>query len=302
MAESKEAAVKLERILVGVDFGEASMQAATWTARSFAPGAQLVLVHAIHVPEPPGLLAGLYPPAERTLETAKAGAEQKLRELSRAIATGLVWPEVRVGSPEAALAQVAAEYGVDLVVVGRRTERSGIRDRLGSTPERVLRRTRLPLLLAAPAREGPPRRLLAAIDESAVAARVLEWTELLLARDEAATARLVHSVSPLPPLAEDAALTTPPTADGMTAGERARAREASRWLETRRSAMSYSDRVETLVQIGRPATVIVAEATRGDFDLVVLGTHGRGALGRLAFGSVSEEVLRAAPCPVLVVE
>jgi nucleotide-binding universal stress UspA family protein len=38
-----------------------------------------------------------------------------------------------------------------------------------------------------------------------------------------------------------------------------------------------------------------------DFDLVVLGTLGRSALGKLFIGSVAERVTRYAPCPVLVV-
>jgi nucleotide-binding universal stress UspA family protein len=38
-----------------------------------------------------------------------------------------------------------------------------------------------------------------------------------------------------------------------------------------------------------------------EIDLLVLGTHGRGGLKKLALGSVAEEVLRVAPCPVLTV-
>ena len=59
------------------------------------------------------------------------------------------------------------------------------------------------------------------------------------------------------------------------------------------------DQVETRVVRGRPAEVIVAEATPG--DLVVIGTRARGDIERLFLGSVAERVLRAAPCPVLVV-
>lgn len=291
---------KLDRVLVGVDFGESSRAAAEYVARAFAPGAELVLAHAIHVPAPPGFLSGIYPPADRVVAAARAGAEQKLRELGGAIATGLVWPEVRVGSPEEALAGVARDYRVDLVAVGPRTERPGIRDRLGGTPERVLRHTRLPLLLAVPAGGEPPRRILAAVDGSAATRRVLAWMELLMSRHGAA-ATLVHAVSPLPPLAEDASLTNPLAANGTTAGTRARSLEAGRWLEEQRSALAHRDRIDTTVLVGRPATTIAAAASRGAYDLVVLGTHGRGALGRLAFGSVAEELLRAAPGPVLVV-
>ena len=39
----------------------------------------------------------------------------------------------------------------------------------------------------------------------------------------------------------------------------------------------------------------------GDFDLVVMATHGRGGAARLMMGSVADKVVRAAPCPVLTI-
>ena len=53
---------------------------------------------------------------------------------------------------------------------------------------------------------------------------------------------------------------------------------------------------------GDAADEIVRLAAEGDFDLVVMGTHGRGGLARLVMGSVAERVLRAAACPVLTVK
>ncbi len=50
---------------------------------------------------------------------------------------------------------------------------------------------------------------------------------------------------------------------------------------------------------GEPAEEIVRYARRHDVDLIVCGTHGRSGLNRLLMGSVAEQVLRAAPCPVL---
>jgi len=49
------------------------------------------------------------------------------------------------------------------------------------------------------------------------------------------------------------------------------------------------------------ASAIVAYARRVDAGTLVLGTHGRRGLDRFRLGSVAEAVLRAAPCPVLVV-
>ncbi len=50
-----------------------------------------------------------------------------------------------------------------------------------------------------------------------------------------------------------------------------------------------------------PAAAIVAYAREASIDLVVLGTHGRGAVAHLLMGSVAERVVRTAPCPVLTV-
>ena len=47
------------------------------------------------------------------------------------------------------------------------------------------------------------------------------------------------------------------------------------------------------------AEAIVAYARDVDADLIVMGTHGRSAVGRLLLGSVAEQVVRTASCPVL---
>jgi nucleotide-binding universal stress UspA family protein len=52
---------------------------------------------------------------------------------------------------------------------------------------------------------------------------------------------------------------------------------------------------------GSPAFAIVDYAAEHDIDLIVMGTHGRGALAHVLMGSVAEKVVRLAPCPVLTV-
>jgi nucleotide-binding universal stress UspA family protein len=51
-----------------------------------------------------------------------------------------------------------------------------------------------------------------------------------------------------------------------------------------------------------PALTIVEYARDIGADLLVLGTHGRGAMAHLLMGSVAERVVRLAPCPVLTVK
>lgn len=60
-------------------------------------------------------------------------------------------------------------------------------------------------------------------------------------------------------------------------------------------------RVTFLVWDGEPGPSIVAAAASEQADMVIVGSHGRGAVGRLVLGSVSDHVVRHAPCAVLVV-
>ena len=59
---------------------------------------------------------------------------------------------------------------------------------------------------------------------------------------------------------------------------------------------------EHRLMIGSPATAIVEMAERENADLIVMPTHGRTGLLRLLMGSVAEEVVRKAKCPVLTVK
>ncbi|MDA1000148.1 MAG: universal stress protein [bacterium] len=52
---------------------------------------------------------------------------------------------------------------------------------------------------------------------------------------------------------------------------------------------------------GDPASDIVQFAGAGEFDLIVMGTHGRNGVSRMVIGSVAEKVIRTAPCPVFVI-
>ena len=56
-----------------------------------------------------------------------------------------------------------------------------------------------------------------------------------------------------------------------------------------------------VVTSNRAASAIVEFARRAGVDLIVMGTHGRGAVAHLLMGSVAEHVVRTAPCPVLTV-
>lgn len=61
-------------------------------------------------------------------------------------------------------------------------------------------------------------------------------------------------------------------------------------------------RVETRQLQGVPAWEIVEFARTGNFDLIVMSTHGRTGIGHALMGSVAEKVVRTAPCAVLTIK
>ena len=59
--------------------------------------------------------------------------------------------------------------------------------------------------------------------------------------------------------------------------------------------------VQSISKVGPIADTIIKEAQEGKFDLIAMGTHGHGALGRLVMGSVSSQVLAGCTIPVLLI-
>ena len=69
-------------------------------------------------------------------------------------------------------------------------------------------------------------------------------------------------------------------------------------LAPRRGRVAFG---ETRIIDGDPRDVVLGVARELAADLIVIGTHGRRGLSRLLLGSVAEDIVRRAPCPVLAV-
>jgi universal stress protein A len=67
------------------------------------------------------------------------------------------------------------------------------------------------------------------------------------------------------------------------------------------SGLLPDDKVHSTVLGGTPYASVLAALEDGDFDLVVMGTHGRTGLSHVLLGSVAERVVRHAKVPVLTV-
>ena len=61
------------------------------------------------------------------------------------------------------------------------------------------------------------------------------------------------------------------------------------------------DTEKIFVQVGQPAERIIATAQQGNYDLVIMGTHGHSKLDNLMLGSVARDVVHGCPVPVMVI-
>lgn len=291
--------MKIETVVAGLDFRGAGMAGARWAARHLAP-ARLRLVHAVHLPHPPKFLAGLYGDEEQLVLSARDGARARLEEFADQLErdTGVpVDSEVRIGRPAEQIAEVVESLRADLVVVGRESEGRARWRLLGSTAARVVHDARVPTLLVVGGMETAPHRILAPIDESAVAAGVLRWSHHLAERFGAAL-MILHVLEY--PLAAGLRAITPP--ERPREDELEIERKARQWLTGRIDESGLPDAEERArVAIGDPVFEILATAERRGADLIVMGSRGAGTVGRAFLGSVADGVLRAASCPVIVV-
>lgn len=118
------------------------------------------------------------------------------------------------------------------------------------------------------------------------------------ARAFAATLRVVHVVDDI---AASASVPTPGLDYGRLQEElEAEARQTlEAWVTSAESDAGHAEAV--LLTSHRPAQAILQYAAETACDLLVIGTHGRSGLSSMLVGSVAQEVVRRAPCPVLAV-
>lgn len=155
---------------------------------------------------------------------------------------------------------------------------------LGSVTEQVIRELRRPVLTVRPDSrawdEEGPRSVLAAVDLSPMTAPALGWAALAAAAT-GADLEAVHVVA------------SPAAATDV--GKRQEVRRAFQDLDLPEVELDVS------LLAGDPASRIRGAAAERDADLIVAATHGRSGPARVVLGSVTELLVRRAPCPVLTV-
>ncbi|MBK9033669.1 MAG: universal stress protein [Myxococcales bacterium] len=223
---------------------------------------------------------------------------QLAERVERAVAAGVEVTSVRKrGRASDEICELAEGLDVDLVVVGS-AGRTGVKRLvLGSVAEKVAHSAPRPVLIARGRTSGPFTRVLVATDFAPPAARALE-----VARALATAEADVEAVY---------AWHYPAGSMGLAAlGERTHAMAALREAltqgpQTRGDELVAAEtaagrRLRFSLRQGPPVEVVVEEATTFGVDLVAIGTYGAGGVRRLLLGSVAGQIMRHAPCSVLV--
>ncbi len=288
--------MNIQTIVGGVDLAGSGLPSVRWAAHNFGPS-RVILVNALHLPKPPRFLAPLWGDEEQILISARAGTKHRLTELAEQFEreTGIKTEiRTRLGSPAEQIAAVADSVEADLIAVGPHARQKGQWSLLGSTAVKLLHEARLPTIVGRGALRSPPAGIMFPIDETAVDAGVLDWAKSLAARFKV-DPTLLH-VLEYPTAAHLRAIK--PAARATDAELE---RLAHNWLSDSVREADLPDGTQLRVANGEPAVEILAASERYGIDLIVMGTHGAGALGRTLIGSVADTVIRRASCPVLAI-
>ena len=306
--------IAIEQILCPIDFSPISdraLQHAAALARRHS--SKLLVLHVVPfapLPSPPASAtpAGAFPALELPLseEGAAEHLHSMLEEIERRAeplrTSGLtVETLVREGSVVRTVLREAERLPIDLIVMGSHGVSGFERLVMGAVAEKVLRKAPCPVLSVGPpameagaAVDRPVRfaRVLCPIDFSEPSIRALEYA-LSIVDDPSSELVLLYArekvIYPFLPLKRT-------FGDGEID-------EAMRHQLGKLLPANVRDfcTPRVLVRHGRPHEEIRDQARDMGADLIVLGVHGRGLLERFMFGSVTNQVVRSASCPVLTV-
>jgi universal stress protein E len=229
------------------------------------------------------------------------GAREELaRQIARVVPPSGPTPDttVAVGNAARKIEEVAADAGADLIVLGPHRKRSRIDALLGSTADRVLRTAKVPCLIAHRTLSLPLKRVVVAADLSSAARVALReghaWAESFGRPSDGGRPTemtVLHVVPEMFRMGDyefDEQVVRPELRKEVRAA--LKDRESDR-VEVREVLLWGEEIAESIDEFA---------LARG-CDLLVVGTHGHGALRRMLIGGVASRLARSASCPVLLV-
>jgi len=301
--------LNIQNIVVPIDFSKMSLQAiqiARQLARRF--GASIHLAHVRHLNYVGDFMAPAPPIAPFSFMTYEQDEEQtalqELKKVASECGVSSATCDVLSGAPPFdEICRLAQTIPADLVVMPTHG-RTGLKHVfLGSTAERIVQHSSCPVLVtrekAGKSRNGSQARMktiLVPVDFSSCSREGLRYA-IAFANEFGAKIILLHATY-LGYIysCEGTALYDIP---GLQKAARKIAERKMRELV--RSVNFGAVKLETAFTDGSPVIDICAFAKDHDVDLIITSTHGFTGFAHVLIGSIAEQVVRHAPCSVLVV-
>jgi nucleotide-binding universal stress UspA family protein len=289
----------IRSIVAATDLSASARHAADRAARlAHTTGAALALVHAVNATAFEALRRGLGGEDEIP-QTLLDDARKRMHALSSDLAGRYVISIVEhlgVGSIVEEIVREADARDADLVVTGTRGTTFMRSHLIGSTAERIVRRSQRAVLMVRQTAHEPYRRALVPVDFS-------QWTDqavrLAMAVAPEAMLVLMHAVE----VPFEGHMRYAGVRDELIVEYRNKARqEAHDQLRelAQRMDLGPGRWIESLPDAGDAWMQIVQQEQEQDCDLIVIGKHGRGALEELIVGSTTRMVIAEAAGDVLV--
>ena len=294
--------MRVDTMLVAVDFSDTATEAARWAIDVFAPSARVVLLHVIDPPDRPRFARDRLPPEGTFEDVAREHASARLRELQETLGRADIRTEIRTGKPYEQVAAVAIEVGATMVVIGPHGDRPRPATFLGTTADRIARTSPVPVLVVTAPPAQAPKRILVPVQDALLTPRLMEWTSALAEQFDARVTLLhVWSNAVYSHVASMSYARKPTEAEAKEAITKELRDAATSWLEELAPAGPARRRFAATVSYGRAGDAALEQAHEVNAELIIIGRSGTGLLAPALLGSTTNTVLHGARCPVLVV-
>ncbi len=186
---------------------------------------------------------------------------------------------IQDADPAETILKEAKEGNYDLIVMGSAEEQEK-EPHLGSVAKKILHHAQTPVLISR--KKKNISKILVPVDGSENAAKAIQYSDLLARKTGASITLLYvqeHGLSKLKP-------------------------ELSKRIGNRILSMAAKQVEGTTpdqkLEVGDPAKMIIQTADKGNYDMIIIGSKGHGAVSRFLLGSVSDHVAHYAKHPVLI--
>jgi nucleotide-binding universal stress UspA family protein len=211
---------------------------------------------------------------------------------------------VKPGAPAKEIGASAARVKAELIVMGRGGRRTLREEFLGSTAERVIRQSRLPVLVVRLTPRAAYRRPALALDTDRAAHEVVRLMLLVLPSPRPRVA-VIHAFG----VPYRSLISSSLSDDEVSEMEISYQREATQDLTKLLHASIAKANLrpedvpswDTRVRYGSPRVVVEKFTRKAETDLLMLGTRGYSGVAQAFLGTVAGDLLRKAKCDVLVV-